>query len=676
MAAKTDSSPPIAFVRAKAYGQDILTNVLVDSGNLCDDLISLEFAAAIKIPITLQRQQIGTAAAGGTVEVIGRAKSFILFLEGIPKPVVLNPIVVKQLAHTVNLGQSFLRRNSATLSFRPQGGVLHLQGRQVPLHSPHEDILRPSTDARFQGTIAKIRAQERKEPLLPHLRGRQGRTAAIMADNMVQHPLLVDEVANLSFFASNAILVPADSQVTATVFCNEADAALKAFSHWGTAPVWITGQAANDQLAEQDLFVMPGIYAVCNGQAQVFVRNLGDSDRVIAEATLLTYGSATEPMPAVSTLSHAKPETLTPAEVTERKDFLRKSLKLDASSILRTNPQLQTKLIQLLMENFDAISISDNDFGKTNLVRFRIDLKPGTEPHKARVRPLNPMQEADLRRQLDEWLDAKIIEPTVSSWGSALVPVRKKGTDKLRWAIDYRYLNDATIKDSFPLALIDSNLQKLTGAKVFSTLDSAGAFHNLVVDPDCRDYTTFNSVHGQFRFVRLPFGVANGPAAYSRLVQLALDQITPGYAMGYLDDIICYSPDADSHYRHLAEVIRVHTNCGMKLKLSKCKLFAEEVEYLGHLVSAKGIRMIPSYVEKVLNWTLDIFKSIGRFFNLSFPSYILFPPVIVWNRLDKQSPQYLHNNLSTSSFRCSLRLSCNFFSIASIVENKMNWQIF
>ena len=186
---------------------------------------------------------------------------------------------------------------------------------------------------------------------------------------------------------------------------------------------------------------------------------------------------------------------------------------MDASLILWTNPQLQTKLIQLLMENFDAISISDNDFGKTNLVRFRIDLKPGTEPHKARVRPLNPMQEADLRRQLDEWLDAKIIEPTVSSWGSALVPIWKKGTDKLQWAIDYRYLNDATIKVSFPLALIDSNLQKLSGAKVFSTLDSAGAFHNLVVDLDCRDYTTFKSVHGQFCFVRLPWPMAQLPTA-------------------------------------------------------------------------------------------------------------------------------------------------------------------
>ena len=132
---------------------------------------------------------------------------------------------------------------------------------------------------------------------------------------------------------------------------------------------------------------MPGVYAVCNGQAQVFVCNFGEVDRVIPEASLLTYGSATELMPAVSALSHVKPKTLTPAEVAERKDFLRKSLKLDASSVLQTNPQLQTKLIQLLMENFDAISISDNDwtmtdndFGKTNLVRFRIDLKPGTKP--------------------------------------------------------------------------------------------------------------------------------------------------------------------------------------------------------------------------------------------------------------------------------------------------------
>ena len=116
MATKTDSSPPIAFVRTKAYGQDILTNVLIDSGNLCHDLISLEFAAAIRIPITLQHQQIGTAAAGGTVKVIGCAKSFILFLEGIPKPVVLNP-KVKQLAHTVNLGQSFLRQNSHHVEF-------------------------------------------------------------------------------------------------------------------------------------------------------------------------------------------------------------------------------------------------------------------------------------------------------------------------------------------------------------------------------------------------------------------------------------------------------------------------------------------------------------------------------------------------------------------------------
>ena len=583
-------------------------------------MISLEFAAAIKIPITLQRQTIGTAAAGGTVEVIGRAKSFIMFLEGIPRPIVISPIVVKQLAHTVNLGQAFLRRNSAALSFGPEGGQLHLQGLKIPLQPPQAPILRPSADSKFQKTIDRIQAQRSAEPKHAATAGATSRVAALAARAPVQHPLVLAEEAELRLRAAEPIFIPQGGMITATLYCDNPESALSAFPHWEVAPVFVTGHEVNANIAELGLLVMPGIYTLQGNRVRVHVRNLSDIDRIIPETSVIAYGSASEPMPTINALSHKEPELLTPEELAERKAFLIKSLKLNESPYLRDDRALQEKLMALLLDNFDAISIDDNDFGKTNLVRFRIDLKPGTEPHKARVRPLNPMQEKDLRRQLDTWLDAKIIEPTVSSWGSALVPVRKKGTDKLRWAIDYRYLNDATIKDSFPLALIDSNLQKLGGAKVFSTLDSAGAFHNLVVDPDCRDYTTFNSAFGQFRFVRLPFGVANGPAAYSRLVQIALDKITPGAALGYLDDIICYSPDPQSHFNHLAEVIRVHTECGMKLKLSKCRLFADEVEYLGHLVSAKGIRMIPSYVEKVINWTLPATGADLRSF-LGFAGY-------------------------------------------------------
>lgn len=592
------SRPPIAYVRAKIHGMDVITNVLIDSGNLCDDLISLEFASALRLPIELHRQEIGTAAAGGTVEVIGRAKSFILHLEGLARPVIVSPIVVDKLAHTVNLGQAFLRRNSATLIFRPSGGMLQLQGRQIALCSPHEHLLRPSLDKRFQDCIKLIKEKLPRSELYAATKA-----ATLMASTQtLQHPLIVDEVAGLKFRLAQNHYVRAGDQITALAYCGNANQYPQLYGAAGTNPVFIVGNENNHALAEMGVYVMPGIYEMGNDHIHLHIRNLGTEDKLIPQYCEIAFGSATSPMPSVNVLSHKAAIDLTAEELAERIKFLETSLKLNESPILRQDTKLRQALLQLFLDNFDAVSIQDNDFGKTNLVRFRIDVKPGTQPHKARVRPLNPLQEKDLRRQLDEWLDAKIIEPTVSAWGSALVPVRKKGTDKLRWAIDYRFLNQNTVKDSFPLALIDSNLQRLGGAKVFSTLDSAGAFHNLVVDPDCRDYTTFNSVFGQFRFVRLPFGVANGPAAYSRLVQLALEQITPGFALGYLDDIICYSPDAASHLRHLTEVVQVHTKCGMKLKLSKCKLFATEVEYLGHLVSEKGIRMIPSYVERVLQW--------------------------------------------------------------------------
>ncbi len=83
-------------------------------------------------------------------------------------------------------------------------------------------------------------------------------------------------------------------------------------------------------------------------------------------------------------------------------------------------------------------------------------LLPGSHPVRARCRPLNPLQEQDLKIQLDEWLAGGVIEPSVSPWASALVPCKKKGTGRLRWSIDFRSINDRTIKDSYPLPCIET----------------------------------------------------------------------------------------------------------------------------------------------------------------------------------------------------------------------------
>ena len=100
----------------------------------------------------------------------------------------------------------------------------------------------------------------------------------------------------------------------------------------------------------------------------------------------------------------------------------------------------------------------------------------------------------------------------------------------------------------------------------------------------------------------MPFELSNAGACYSRLVATALQHLPPQYVLAYLDDIIVFSSTVEEHVQQLRRVLEVHKEYGMKLKLSKCKVLQTEVEYLGHLVSEEGVQMIPSYVQKILDW--------------------------------------------------------------------------
>ena len=146
-----------------------------------------------------------------------------------------------------------------------------------------------------------------------------------------------------------------------------------------------------------------------------------------------------------------------------------------------------------------------------------------------------------------------------------------------------------TIKDSYPLSSIITNLDKLSGARIFSLMDSAGVYHSVSIDHRSRDLTMFVSMYGTFRFCRMPFGLSNSPAVYCRLVQKALDYLPPGFALAYLNDILVYSKTFEEHIHHLRRVVELHAKVGMKLNLQKCKIFQTDLDYLGFHVSAGGI---------------------------------------------------------------------------------------
>ena len=160
-----------------------------------------------------------------------------------------------------------------------------------------------------------------------------------------------------------------------------------------------------------------------------------------------------------------------PTEESKRK-FICESFKLNENKILNRDEKLKEEVIKLFLENFLALELHPNHYGKTDILELRIELQPGAVPKRSKVRPLNPDQRSNLKDQLDEWIQQGIIEPANSPWASPLVPVKKKDR-RTRWVKYLRLLNDLTVKDAYPLTNIQENLHKLKGAKNFFLIDAS-----------------------------------------------------------------------------------------------------------------------------------------------------------------------------------------------------------
>ena len=148
--------------------------------------------------------------------------------------------------------------------------------------------------------------------------------------------------------------------------------------------------------------------------------------------------------------------------------------------------------------------------------------------------------------------------------------------------MDFHPLNKISKGDTFPIGNIEDNLVRLSRSKVFSGIDGSGAFHVILLSKQSKEKTAFATPFGSFQFKKLPFGLANGPATYARLVKMVLQGIPTSMGLPYLDDTIIHSPDLDSHLQSLEKVLIAHLKAGLKLQPSKCQLFRREIDYLGH----------------------------------------------------------------------------------------------
>ena len=615
---------PLGFIRSKVVGQPVFVKTLIDPGNLFGSLISEELAQKLNMVIIPDSRQVGTAAQGGTVTVLGRGEKLCLDLECSSRSICFTPYVVRDLAHSINLGQDVLREYNCSLVFSKDKVILSFGSAHLDLMNRSDTLLQGSKDPRFALALRVPNLTESAE--IVEITDNNSNIRTI---SETHYNVKIEKKIRIAPGSSGSIILKTKLKSPLVYF-----------------------EPKNDipDLNNNELLFMKGFYNNQDGLLKVCLMNLSKSVQTVGSGLTVgkvyaasgppvhpdvqpvqrevqsCSGSGSPRSPRVQTLDHEAVEDLEETDREERRKYLTTELELD--KIVLLNEQEKEELLEIFLDNFDAVSISGEDFGNSNLVQFNIQLLPDTLPHRAKCRPLNPFQEVDLRRQLDEWLTSDIIEPSCSDWAAALVPCKKKGSDKLRWTLDYRILNQMTVKDAFPLPNIDTNIDKLMGAQIFSSLDSAGAYHAINIDPNSRDYTTFVSLYGTFRFKRMPFGLSNSPAAYCRLVQKALEKLPIGFTLAYLDDILVYSKNVKDHFKQLRQVVELHAQVGMKLNLRKCKLFRATVDYLGFQVKPGGVCMIPDYVQKILDWPLPVsgkemqsFLGFTNYYRMFIPKY-------------------------------------------------------
>ena len=138
----------------------------------------------------------------------------------------------------------------------------------------------------------------------------------------------------------------------------------------------------------------------------------------------------------------------------------------------------------------------------------------------------------------------------------------------------------------------------MKGYKVFSTIDLRAGYHHIGLSESAKPKTAFViSNIGKYQFNRVPFGLAQAPAYFMKLINMVLTDIN--FAMGYLDDIIIFSKTEEEHLEHLRIIFDRLRQAGLKLKLQKCDFFKKHIQYLGHLISDEGIQPLPEKLESI-----------------------------------------------------------------------------
>ena len=253
-----------------------------------------------------------------------------------------------------------------------------------------------------------------------------------------------------------------------------------------------------------------------------------------------------------------------------------------------------------LCRNSDVFMGPSDVLGQTNVVTHKVNTE-NHEPIRLPYRRL-PLSKLDVMEQeVNKMLERNIISPSESPWSSPVVMVTKKD-GSIRFCVDYRKINEYTVKDAYPIPRMDEYLDFLSGNKWFCTLDLESGYWQIKMDEADKEKTAFSTCIGLYQFNVMPFGLCNAPATFERMMERMLKGLKWRTCLIYIDDVIIFGKTFEETRERLNEVLARLPTYGLKLKPKKCELFKRQIRFLGRIISNKGIESDPEKLAPVRQW--------------------------------------------------------------------------